>query len=238
MIALTFSRRRLKLVKLGYHVVFKHVEVPESHEKSDPTNEHALHTTDIWQEVKESVDVPGNDLLVEIHLDSDVHLHDVVFLVGHNRQLLEIKKGVVVQRSESVKADWSHILQGQRSRADAKGGYLPDLGVHGQPHNSTLVNDRVFTKVACIKANLVKYKQEELVFQKLGYFCVWLAVWSVVASHQLHVELASLVRVVVAEEFEVLFVHALELLLVKIDFVRALLIHRHEHGIRAVLFNA
>ena len=58
------------------------------------------------------------------------------------------------------------------------------------------------------------------------------------ASHQLHVELAGLVRVVVSEEFEVLFVHALELLLVKIDFVRALLIHRHEHGIRAVLFNA
>ena len=87
--------RRLKLVKLCNHVVLKHVEVPEGHEQSDPADEHALHTTDIGQEVKESVDVPGNDFLVEIHFDGNVHLHNQVFLIRHHRLLIELKDGVV-----------------------------------------------------------------------------------------------------------------------------------------------
>jgi len=80
--------RRLKLVKFSNHVVLKHVIVPKNHEESDSTNEHALHTTNIRQEVEEGVDVPGNDHLAEIHLDSDIHLHNVVFLVWHHRLLL------------------------------------------------------------------------------------------------------------------------------------------------------
>ena len=87
--------RRLKLVKLRDHVVLKHVEIPESHKQSYPADKHALHTTDIRQEVKEGVDVSGNDLLVEIHFDTDVHLYNEVFFIGHHRLLVELKHGTV-----------------------------------------------------------------------------------------------------------------------------------------------
>ena len=58
------------------------------------------------------------------------------------------------------------------------------------------------------------------------------------ASHQLDVELAPLVRVVVTVDFEVLFVYALEFLPVKVNYRCALFINRHEHSARTVFFNA
>ena len=131
-----------------------------------------MYTTDIRQVVKEGVDVSGNDDLVEIHHDRDVHLHNEVFFIRQQRLRVQLKDGRVFQLSELVQADGFDILQEQLSCADDKGGRLLDLRVHGDPHNPTFSNDRIFTKKAIIETNLIVDDKEELVLQELGYLCI------------------------------------------------------------------
>jgi len=95
----------LDLVKALDHVISKVVVIPEDDERGNERRNHALHTADVGQVVEESVAFAADHSHVQLHLDGDVHLHVIVFLVGLEGLDHEFEDARVLQLREIIKID-------------------------------------------------------------------------------------------------------------------------------------
>ena len=95
---------------------------------------------------------------------------------------------------------------------DLKGSDLLDLGVDWQPHDPAFFDYGLFMIQSRVESDLVVQDKKKLIPDELCDFFWRLTVISIYALDKLHVELESLVGVVVSKEAQILLFSALELL--------------------------
>ena len=105
----------LKLEQPWNKIVLDHIVVPESHKQSNATDKHALNTTNVWNPIQNSVAISCNDLLTEVHLNSEIKLHIFALFVGNGRVSVEHKRPIFFQYSQIVQIG-ELILQEKLSR--------------------------------------------------------------------------------------------------------------------------
>ena len=63
---LALGSRLVQFEKSTGHIIIEVIVVPECYEEAESTEKHSLHTTDVWEEVKECIAVSSDDKLVDI----------------------------------------------------------------------------------------------------------------------------------------------------------------------------
>ena len=96
-------------------MVLDHIVVPKSHKQSNATDKHALDTSNVRNPIQNSVAISCNDLLTEVHLNSEIKLHIFALFVGNGRVSVEHKRPIFFQYSQIVQIG-ELILQEKLSR--------------------------------------------------------------------------------------------------------------------------
>ena len=132
-----FLLAALHLVQSGDKIVIQHIVVPKGDKDSEETYEYALHTTDVWDPIKDSVTGSWDDFLVKFHLNCDVHLDVAAFFIRFNRLANNVEHSFVRACSNVIKVR-KLVLQIEVSRLYLEWDSLAHLSVDVQPCYSAL----------------------------------------------------------------------------------------------------
>lgn len=126
------SYSRLDLEELLSHVVVHQPVVPDAHPDGNCADKDGLRAADIRKEVQQSVALSEKNVLVQVHLDCDVHLHILVQLLRLVRKFVQPESLTVLHLCEIVEVD-QIILQEQHHPRNAIGDRLEPLRVDRLP---------------------------------------------------------------------------------------------------------